>query len=401
MKTPFFKILLFIIALLVSLCCCDIPVDIDDVSDSIDSVLSELENVLSPEVGDDESEEPKQEEPKQEEPKPTVNSTFEVHFIDVGQADAALILCDGKAMLIDGGNKGDSNVMYNYLKKLNVSYIDYVIATHAHEDHIGGLAGALNYATAGKVYCPVTSYDSEAFNDFVKYATKGGAEITVPKTGDNFTLGSASVKILACNVGSDTNNTSIVLKITYGETTFLFTGDAEREVEEYILNSGVNLATTVLKVGHHGSETSSSYRFIYETMPQYAVISVGDGNSYGHPEDVVLSRLGDADVKVFRTDLQGDIICKSDGKSVTFTVSRNENADTLKPQSNVSSSPEVQPSEGDGESFDYVMNTKSKKFHYASCSSVEDISPENTAYHSGSRDELVSMGYDPCGRCKP
>ena len=388
MKSKVFIIIALIFSVVFSVCSCDKILDY--ISDNTTDIENNGSETIVEEPKEDTEEEPKVEPPK-EESQPTVNSTFEVHFIDVGQADAALILCDGKAMLIDGGNKGDSNVMYNYLKKYGVTYLDYLVATHAHEDHIGGLAGALNFATAGKVYCPVTSYDSEAFNDFVKYATKGGAAITVPKIGDSFNLGSASVKVLACNVGSDTNNTSIVLMITYGETTFLFTGDAEREVEEYIANSGVDLSTTVLKVGHHGSETSSSYRFIYETMPQYAVISVGEGNSYGHPEEVVLSRLGDADVKVYRTDLQGDIICKSDGKTVTFTVSKNPEADTL----------EKQPSESFEETYDYVLNVKSRKFHLLSCSSVADISPENVGYHAGTRDEVVSMGYDPCGRCKP
>lgn len=251
------------------------------------------------------------------------DSSFHVHFIDVGQADAALVLCDGKAMLIDGGNAPDSDLIYTYLKKLSITHLDYIVSTHAHEDHVGGLSGALQYATIGTAYSPVTSYDSKAFKNFKTSLANRGAEITVPSVGTDFQLGSASCKILAVNTEtSDTNNTSIVLRIVYGDTSFLFTGDAETPVEQVLLNSGFNLKSTVLKVGHHGSNSSTSYRFLREVMPEYAVISVGKGNAYGHPTDDVLSRLRDADVTLYRTDMHGDVICTSDGKTVSFQTAK-------------------------------------------------------------------------------
>lgn len=256
-------------------------------------------------------------------------SSFAVHFIDVGQADAALVLCDGKAMLIDGGNAADSNIMYTYLRDLGVNHLDYVIGTHAHEDHIGGIPGALRYATAGVVYCPVTSYVTDAFDTFVAAVQRRGLQIQIPTIGTEFSLGSASCRIIAVNIDDeDINNTSIVMRIVYGETSFLFTGDAELEVENYLVESGETLKSTVLKVGHHGSYSSTSYRFLREVMPQYAMIGVGADNTYGHPTEGVLSRLRDADVKCFRTDMQGDIVCVSDGEDVTFTVDRNADADT-------------------------------------------------------------------------
>ena len=268
--------------------------------------------------------------PPTTQPATPADSSFAIHFIDVGQADAALILCDGKAMLIDGGNAADSNLMYTYLKKHNISHLDYVIGTHAHEDHIGGIAGALNYATVGTAYCPVTSYSTKAFRNFVSALNQRGVSITVPTTGHTFSLGSATCTILAVNtVTDDPNNTSIVLRIVYGDTSFLFTGDAEREVEQIILDSGIDIRSTVLKVGHHGSKSSTSYYWLRQIAPEYAVISVGKGNTYGHPTTEVLSRLRDAEVTTFRTDLQGDIICVSDGKTVTFTVTRNVNADVF------------------------------------------------------------------------
>lgn len=361
------------------------------------------------------------------------NSSFAVHFIDVGQADAALVLCDGKAMLIDGGNAEDSNLLYTYLKKQNVNHLDYVIGTHAHEDHIGGLAGALNYASAATAYCPVTAYDSKAFDNFVKALAKHDVTITVPKVGTSFKLGSADCSILAVNTETDEpNNTSIVLRVVYGSTAFLFTGDAETPVEDFLLDNGATLGSTVLKVGHHGSDSSTGYRWLRQVDPKYAVISVGKGNTYGHPTETVLSRLRDAEITTFRTDLQGDILCTSDGQSVTFSVARNANADVfsglagnstqqtepVETEPNQTEPPETQPvqteppetqpkptepapTEPKDTGTDYVANTNSKKFHYPSCSSAKQIKASNRWNFHGTRDELIRQGYEPCKRCYP
>lgn len=358
--------------------------------------------------------------PPQVEPTTTIpdNSTFEIHYLDVGQADAALVLCDGKSMLIDGGNSEDSNLIYSYLKSNSISHLDYIVATHAHEDHVGGLSGALNYASVDKAYCSVKSYDSKAFESFVKYLNKQNVSITVPAAGDSFTLGSAAVKILGpVSHSDDPNNTSIVLRVVYGNTSFLFAGDAERDEEQEVLNAGYDLGSTVLKVGHHGSETSTTYPFLREIMPDYAVISVGKGNSYGHPTENTLSRLRDAGVKTYRTDLQGTIICESDGDSVSFSVQKNKDADTLaatapvappkqesssKPSSSsqVPSTPEP-PVGNESTGRKYVLNTNSKKFHYPTCGSVDTMKESNKGYFTGTRDDVLAMGYKPCGNCHP
>ena len=243
-------------------------------------------------------------------------SKIAVHFLDVGQADATLITLGDKAMLIDGGNRGDSELMYSYISRLGIDCLDYVVATHVHEDHIGGLAAALNAATVGTVYCPTTEYSSEIFKNFSKYVKIEGAKISVPTAGDSFELGGAKVQILACNVGKEINNTSIVLRLSYGSTSFLFTGDAERMVEQYILDAGYDIASTVLKVGHHGSESSTSYPFLRAVMPKVAIVSVGKDNSHGHPDEVVLSRLKDAEASVYRTDLEGTVVIESNGTDI-------------------------------------------------------------------------------------
>lgn len=338
-------------------------------------------------------------QPVTTQPQQPSGSSFAVHFIDVGQADAALVLCDGEAMLIDGGNADDSNLMYTYLNRLGITELDYVIGTHAHEDHIGGIAGALNYATVGQAFCPVTSYSTKAFNNFVKAVQKHGKSITVPSVGDRFNLGSASCQVLGVNSTDDTNESSIVLRITYGNTAFMFTGDAEREAENIILNRGYNLKSDVLKVGHHGSASSTSYPWLREVNPDYAVISVGKDNSYGHPTETVLSRLRDADVTTYRTDLQGDIICTSDGQTVTFQVSRNQNADTLGGIGG-NSTQQGGTSSGSTEQS-YVLNTNTMKFHYPSCSSAKKISSKNRKDYTSTRDDLIDQGYVPCGNCDP
>lgn len=252
------------------------------------------------------------------------NSNFEVHFIDVGQADSALIECDGETMMIDGGNVADSNLVAAYLKKEDVTELNYVVCSHAHEDHVGGLSGALSVTKADNIYAPKTETNTKAYKNFKKKAEEQNVEIKHPNIGDEIQLGSSTVEFLGPvdENGKDLNSTSIVLKITYGNTSFLFTGDAESDEEEEILNSGADLKSTVLKVGHHGSRTSTSYPFLREVMPQYAVISVEKGNSYGHPNEETLSKLSDAGVEVYRTDESGDIVMTSDGNNISITTSK-------------------------------------------------------------------------------
>lgn len=259
----------------------------------------------------------------------TEESSFSIRFLDVNQADATLVECDGHYMLIDGGNRSDSDKMYAILKESEIQHLDIVVGTHVDEDHIGGLAGALNYATADKVFCTTTTYDTDVFSDFAKYADQNGGGIMTPKVGEVYSLGSAEVTILGINAGNTTNDSSVVFKIKYGETTFLFTGDAEAAAEQEILNAGLDISATVLKVGHHGSADSTTQEFLDEIMPSYAVISVGSENMYLHPAKETLDKLKNADAKVYRTDLQGEIVLVSDGENVSITTEKNVEPEEL------------------------------------------------------------------------
>ena len=323
---------------------------------------------------------------------PDIRSTplfgeFVVYFLDVGQAAAAFVICDGQTMLIDGGGSSSSNLIYSFLDRQGIDHLDYIINTHPHEDHVGGLSGALNRASSvGAVLGSATEYDTRAFESFTRYLDEHGAEIEIPKAGDSFMLGSATVEILApLKDYNDINNNSIVLKITYGETSFLFKGDAERESELDMVESGIDLSADVLKVSHHGSDTSTTYPFLRAVMPEIAVISSGKDNQYGHPHDNTLSRLRDADVKVYRTDLQGDIIIKSDGVNLTAETQRNTDIPT-------------NPTELIIEEFTHIGNANSKKFHRPDC---HTLPAEHNRVHLETREHAIDHGFEPCGNCKP
>jgi competence protein ComEC len=323
---------------------------------------------------------------------PAADAGLTVYFIDVGQADAALVVCGEAAMLTDGGNVADSDLIYAFLKERGITRLDYIVGTHAHEDHIGGLAGALNYATVGVAYCPVTEFDSKAFQDFVKYLDEQGKSITIPRHGDTFALGGAEVEILGpINPSDEPNNTSIVLKLTYGDTSFLFTGDAERAEESDIIEAGYDLSATVLKVGHHGSETATTYPFLREIMPKYAVISCGKDNSYGHPDEATLSRLRDAGVKVFRTDMQGTVTATSDGNTISFSTEKNRGAPT-NPTAQTGREPAAV------EEAYYIGNTNTRKLHSPTCNSLPD--EKNRAYFD-TLDEALAAGYEKHKACLP
>ena len=247
-------------------------------------------------------------------------SLLRIIFVDVGQADSTIIICDGEVLMIDGGNAADSQLIFSMLRNtLGIDHINYMIATPPHEDHVGGLAAAFNACSVDVLLTPVLEYDTKAFQSMMKYAEQQGTSIQIPQPGDSFMIGSAYVEILGpVRYYENYNDMSIICKITYGETTFLFGGDAEWDAEHDLVDSGADLSADVLRVNHHGSNSSSTYVFLRAVMPTYAIISVGTGNPYGHPTEETLARLGDVGAVVMRTDEMGSIECTSDGSNIIF-----------------------------------------------------------------------------------
>ncbi len=306
-----------------------------------------------------------------------------VHFIDVGQADCALLEYEGQYLLIDGGNRDDSQLVVTYLQEQGVQELAAVVCSHAHEDHVGGLPSVLAVFPTAAVYAPTRTYSSKVFDDFVYYADQQDLTVTIPQPGDSIPFGDVTVTVLGpVKSYAETNDTSIVLRVEYGNTSFLFTGDMEKEAESDLLDYWDRTWTTdVLKVGHHGSDTSSGYRFIKDVDPAYGVISVGEDNTYGHPHREPLERYRQAGVTLLRTDELGHILAWSDGNEVTFTWQ------------NQSVSPEdVEPGEGQV----FIGNVNSKKFHAEGCDSLP--SKKNQIVF-GSYDEAIAAGYTPCGGC--
>lgn len=252
-------------------------------------------------------------------PSVTQGEGLTAHFIDVGQALSVLVECEGHYLLYDGGNVPDGELVVSYLQNLGVQKLDYVFCSHAHEDHVGGLAAVLAAFPADHVYSPVTDATTVCFQNFVKYAQQQGRQVEIPAVGTSWPLGSATVQLLGpVRAYEDTNDTSLVLRIDYGQTSYLLTGDMEAEAERDLVDGGAPLDVDVLQVGHHGSNTSTSYVFLNQVLPEIAVISCGQGNEYGHPHEEPLSRLRDAGAGTYRTDLMGTIRVISDGAGYTI-----------------------------------------------------------------------------------
>ncbi len=316
-----------------------------------------------------------------------VEGILQVYFIDVGQADSALIIQGEQAMLVDGGNVSDAPDVISFIKSKNVKTLDVVVGTHAHEDHIGGLGTIIDNFAVGLIKCPVSSYNSTAFNEFSDAAARQSG-INLCKQGDSWTIGEAKINVLwpKSTNGWDTNNTSIVFTLKFGKVTYLFTGDAEHDVETSIINDGADIKADVLKVGHHGSGTSSSYYFLRTVMPSFAVISCGKDNSYGHPHQNILERYVQAQATVLRTDQGGTVCISTDGEEITV-----KQGDVIQTLQQENATPGFQPTA-------YIGNKNSKKFHLPSCN---NLPKEENRKIFDSRDEAVKAGYSPCGVCKP
>ena len=254
--------------------------------------------------------------------------TLRVNYIDVGQGDSIFIQLPNKeTMLIDAGEAYEADNVINYLNNLGIKKIDYVVGTHPHTDHIGGLEEVINTFDVGAIYMPKVSSNSKTFEDLLTTISNKGLKVKTAKSGvvvlseDNLKL-----EFIAPNSDnySNLNNYSAVLKLTYLDNTFLFMGDAETLSEDEITS---DVDADVIKVGHHGSDSSSSVEFVKKVSPEYAIIMVGEGNSYNHPYQSIIDRYESVGAKVLRTDLDGNIVCDSDGVDVTCSGDKDSSSD--------------------------------------------------------------------------
>ena len=246
------------------------------------------------------------------------NNNLEIYITDVGQADSILVRENNVNMLIDAGNNNDGKKLVNYYKSLGINDFKYVFASHAHEDHIGGMDDIINNFNIENFYMPNKISTSKTFVDMLDALENNNLKYTLVNINDRFNLDNCIIEVIW--IGDDNydfNNTSIVLKLTYLNNSFLFTGDLESSIEKEILNKGTNIKSDVLKVGHHGSSFSTTSSFLDKVSPSIAVISVGKNNVYNHPSSSTLDKLNKRGIKVYRTDLDGTILIKSNGKDIS------------------------------------------------------------------------------------
>ena len=311
------------------------------------------------------------------------NEDLTVYFLDVGQADSTLLVSEGEAVLIDAGNCDDADFLLSYIEGLGIDKLKYVIFTHPHEDHIGSGRNILQQFGADTIYM-LDGYDDGIAGSLEQFIRQEGFDVKAPQPGDAASFGECEIEFLGpYETYSDVNDNSICLKVSHGENSMLFTGDAGSTPEKKMIEMGENLEANLLQAGHHGSSTSNSYYFLRESNPEYVVISCGKDNMYGHPHEEALSRFRDLGAEVFRTDEQGTVIAVDDGTSITFNCEGKKSDRTHT---------------SDYEDASYIGNINSKKYHLPSCSGLPN--EENRVYFK-TIDAAEAAGYSPCGNCHP
>ena len=323
--------------------------------------------------------------------------TLEIYYIDVGQGDAICITCNKEAMLIDGGDSSSSSTIYSFLEQHNITDLKYIVVSHPHEDHVGGLSGAIQYAECEEILTPTTSYDSGSYSTFLSKAQEKEIEVHVAQSEETYTLADATFTIYLPSNAEDENNYCSIVKLNYGNTSFLFTGDAEMNEEHSLIKAyGSELQSDVIKVNHHGSSDGFDINWYATVQPSHAIISCGKGNLYGHPHQSTLDYLKSNDIDTYRTDLQGTILCTSDGTNIQFETEKETDKDiyvasTISQESVITVDTTIVSN--------YVLNTHSMKVHKPTCESVNDISMHNKQEVKTSLDSLLEEGYSLCKNC--
>ena len=333
---------------------------------------------------------------------------LEVHYIDVGQGSATLLKSGSHAMLIDAGDSDQGTRIQLYLTKQGVENLDYLVLTHPDADHIGGAPVIITKFDIGQLFLSNYEKDNKTTQKVKDAMQYKGMTASDYQVGDTFALGNASFTILGPQKEyTDSNNASVALMVQNGNNRFLFTGDCEAEAEADMAASQADLHADVYLAGHHGSDTASSQVFMDAVSPAYAVISCGEGNSYGHPHAEVLNRFRSMGIQVFRTDEQGSVIAESDGSVVTWNCAPSETWQTGERTQNAQSDAVTLPAqeqkpvvvEEASQAGNYIGNRNNGKLHKASCSYLPD--PQNRVPFA-TKEEAVAAGYDdPCKRCNP
>lgn len=295
---------------------------------------------------------------------------LEAHFLDVGHGDCTLLLCDSEAMIIDGGPAGSSDLVFTVIRQLGITDLKYAVATHPNTDHVGGLPAAFHAAQVQSLYTPVTEYDGNRFQVLMDKAAEMNVPVVTPAAGDVLALGGAEITVLSpMHAYEDVNDMSIVLRVAYGQNSFLLCGDAGKAVEAELLSCGAPVEADVIRVSHHGSDTASTLPFLQAVDARYAVISCSQ--RYDNPDEVVMARLLDTGAIPLCTSIAGDVVIRSDGTALTVETE-----------------------------YHYVGNVNSNVFHRMTCHSVAKMKERNkrTIY---SPQQAAHEGFRPCKNCSP
>ena len=316
-----------------------------------------------------------------------------VHFIDVGQGDSILLESSGEFVLVDAGEKDYGKTVVDFINSRSADSLKYVIATHPHSDHIGGMEYVLDRVKAESFITAETDQDTNRWLKTLDAVDRNGLDYIDAEVGATYSFGTSQFTILAPNSDSYSgyNDYSVVTKVTCGDISYMLTGDAEKTSEKEMLHSGADLSADVLKLGHHGSSTSSTAAFLKAVAPEYAVISCGKNNDYGHPHEETMKKLELLGCKVYRTDEMGTITAYTDGETLSFYTG-SSGSDPYEAASTASDTYETAEY--------YIGNRNSHVFHLPDCSGAKTMSESNKVIFY-SRDKAVSDGYRPCNQCKP